>query len=858
MSLKAFDLVPVVDKVNLSGDKTKSSIECLELVQENLYIGTTDCFLIHYAIEQGISPTGKTTFMNKLQRHKHLGLRKPIKQLLACAAVGQLLVLCDGNVYSVSMYGLELRIGANKEMFKGVTVMARNNKPPVFNPDEVQICIGTKRKTVQIYTLTTNGCMMLKEINLTDPPNVLAIDSQTICTTLGHQYFLIDYVTSAVQELFMYEAHNVLPMVKRIGHEEFLLNGPTDTMGMIVTAEGLSMHQPLTWSDGLRSVAYSYPYILVLGNSTVTVHSMLDQRQKQAMSFNGGIAINNMDDHVLVAMQKSVMAFVPIPLDKQIQMLLIDKRLDEAFDLLLVANRSNPIKYDTKFVKQVQAQAGFIHFADGNFSKASELFIKSSVDPREIILLYPLMMPANKNFLPSRPLLHNIKDLTVVVKGSKTVFAEAKKFLLKYLEKCRNQFPDAKIEIDTALMKLYAECNHTKLSELLSIQNEIFVEEALSWLTQFKRFHCLALYYCYLNQPIKSLELWHKLVDKEIMDATFPGINFVVNYLCKITNVDLIWTSIGWLLKTDEEVAIKVFTQRDDDLLKIDQVCDYLQKFPIALQIYLEYLVYNKKFAQEKFHTHLAVIYVNHVLKLMKAKIQVSEEVEAARSKLQTLLETSSLYRVSTILQKIGSLPLYKEIAILYGKMDQHDKALKILVYKLNDFEAAERYCDVISCDKDHKFKQKVFHTLLLVYLQPSSEEEEEDVRAEHFVIPVVKLLNTRQKEFDFIRVLDVLPNDWSVDLIHSFLSGSVRTKLSSLRTLKIQSSLSRQDYVDNKKYLVKFQHGRILMTDSSICDFCKKPFNEPISACYPNGTLVHAHCSKNKHKCPVTGKEFT
>ena len=29
--------------------------------------------------------------------------------------------------------------------------------------------------------------------------------------------------------------------------------------------------------------------------------------------------------------------------------------------------------------------------------------------------------------------------------------------------------------------------------------------------------------------------------------------------------------------------------------------------------------------------------------------------------------------------------------------MDQHDKALKILVYKLKDFTAAERYCQVNS-----------------------------------------------------------------------------------------------------------------------------------------------------------------
>ena len=54
--------------------------------------------------------------------------------------------------------------------------------------------------------------------------------------------------------------------------EEFLLSGPTNTMGMIVTADGLSQHQPLNWADGLTAIAHAYPYALVLGNSTITVH----------------------------------------------------------------------------------------------------------------------------------------------------------------------------------------------------------------------------------------------------------------------------------------------------------------------------------------------------------------------------------------------------------------------------------------------------------------------------------------------------------------------------------------------------------------------------------------------------------
>ena len=67
--------------------------------------------------------------------------------------------------------------------------------------------------------------------------------------------------------------------------QEFLLNGPTNEMGMVVTAGGVSQHQPLWWSDTFRGAAYSYPYVLVMGRLTITVHSILDQKEKQVRWF---------------------------------------------------------------------------------------------------------------------------------------------------------------------------------------------------------------------------------------------------------------------------------------------------------------------------------------------------------------------------------------------------------------------------------------------------------------------------------------------------------------------------------------------------------------------------------------------
>eukprot|EP00794_Sanderia_malayensis_P017009 gene17009-18722_t len=605
MSLKAFEVVQVIDKVNFGNEKSKIIITCIDCSSKHMYIGTSECFVLHYVVEKSFSPNGKLIFQSSLQRHKHLGLKKPIQQLLACPASSKLLVLCDGNVYMLSMLGLEMKIGNTREVMRGATVMARNDRPLRFNPSSVELCIGTKKKAVQIWTVDNEKITVQKEINLPDSPSALAIDGITVCATLGNQYFLINYSSGKIQELFMYESHNTRQLVKRVGQEEFLLSGPTNTMGMVVTSEGLSQHQPLNWADGLTAIGYSYPYVLVLGNTTVTVHSMLDQRQKQAIAFQGGICLGDFDSGVFVTSQRAVYCLVPIPLDKQIQMLLIDKRVEEAIELSIVANTLHPSDYDDKFLVSIQTQAGFVYFAQGHFYQAAELFYESRVDVREIVALFPSLMPSNVIFQPSRPTLHNIKDLNQVVKGSKSLLADAKKFILDFLETCRGLpliYSGQMTEIDTALLKLYAECNHNRLIHIVSKDNSCYYEDSLLCLRQYKRFHALALFHCNRNEQDKAMEIWKRLADGQDLDLSFLGFDFLVEFLSSsVENHDLVWNYATWLLGKEESAGVKVFIDRpwkaitnDGSKLHPESVVEYLSKFPIALRIYLEHLVLHR------------------------------------------------------------------------------------------------------------------------------------------------------------------------------------------------------------------------------------------------------------------------
>ena len=131
------------------------------------------------------------------------------------------------------------------------------------------------------------------------------------------------------------------------------------------------------------------------------------------------------------------------------------------------------------------------------------------------------------------------------------------------------------------------------------------------------------------------------------------------------------------------------------------------------------------------------------------------------------------------------------ECAILYGKLEEHDKALHILVHELKNFAAAEDYCVWNSESKDLPYRQKLFHTLLLTYLNSSTSEEE-------LIMAAVDLLNHHAPDFDAVCVLQLIPDSWSVQLLSSFLTGAMRESIHAQRMTRIAVGLAE---VENLTY---------------------------------------------------------
>lgn len=852
MSVKAFELVPALERLKLGSDKSLLQIRCIECWGSNIYLGTEDCFIFHYILEETIK-NGSVTFRGEKCSHIHLTVKKPVLQLKAASALDRMLVLCDGVVSILHLSTLEPIRGATK--IKSVALFYLNENPLESNPFSVEIVVALRKKNVLIFTVTEDKMILKKEICTTEPALALAVDGAHVCVALQSQYKIGNFETGHVQELFPYDREQVNPVVIRISQEEFLLSAP-GALGMFTAASGISLRPPLQWSANLISVVYTHPYILALNDEFITVHSILDQQQKQTLSFIGGHCLGEFDGRLVVTTASDVYILIPVAIEKQIGALLADFRVSEALSLAQNARKTGLSKEQfLKMFRQIQLKAAFVEFAQMHFEEAFNLFHEGKLDIRELISLYPRLIPASSDFVRSIPPLHEIADINQLARGDRVKVQEFKDFLLRYLEGVRGtpRGMNHALEIDTALLKLYAESGCSQLVTLISSDNACDVSECAACLEKQGRHHAQALWYYQRGNQEMAVRIWSCIVDGEYTDSTFPGLSFVTNVLARLTDLELLWKYVDWILERSEEEGVKIFMQHpeeevESDRMKPENIVDYISRFPKALVAYLEYLIFTRKSQKETFHTHLAILYIDRVTGHLKDTNK--EQLIQAREKLCCLLRESNLYQVHLLLGKIRDTELYAECAILYGKLAEHEKALDILVTKLHDFNAAETYCITASQGKDMACRKQLFQILLNIYLKPDNESRS-------LTSAAVALLNNNKAEFDTAKVLQLLPDNWSMELISQFLSSSIRKTINGSRMMRVEHMLARGAYLQAKQEAIACFSYAVSLTDDSSCAVCGKGFSEPAFARYPNGVVTHIACAKNKSVCPITGKLF-
>nr|XP_040019423.1 transforming growth factor-beta receptor-associated protein 1 homolog [Gasterosteus aculeatus aculeatus]XP_040019430.1 transforming growth factor-beta receptor-associated protein 1 homolog [Gasterosteus aculeatus aculeatus]XP_040019439.1 transforming growth factor-beta receptor-associated protein 1 homolog [Gasterosteus aculeatus aculeatus] len=869
MSVKAFELVPAVERDLLMGDKARINIECIECCGKHLYLGTNDCFIHHFLLDEVTSSKGKLSYSAQKLLHKYLGLKKPVAELRAASALERLIVLCDGIVFLVDMVTLEtMPSGAGGgAKIRGVTAFCVNENPVNGDPFCVEMgVLSSKRRTVQIYMVHEDRVQLVKEVTTPEQPCAVSVDGYFLCVALATQYMILNYNTGASQDLFPYNSERRTPIVKRIGREEFLLAAPGG-LGMFANAEGVSQRAPVNWSESVIGAAVCFPYVVALDESFITIHSMLDQQLKQTLAFRDGHILQDFEGKVILASTKAVYILVPLPLERQIQDLLAGHRVEEALLLTEGAQQNIPKDKFQILHKRILQQAGFIQFGQLQFLEAKEHFRKGQLDVRELISLYPLLLPASSPFTRCHPPLHEFADLNHLAQGDQDKVLRCKKFLISYLGEVRSTETanGCREDVDTALLKLYAEQDHDSLLDLLASDNACLLADSVPWLEKYNKYFALGLLYRCNGQDSAALQLWIRVADGDLQDSTRSDLyEYIVDVLGSCSSLDLVWKYADWALRKDPTVGVHIFTKRPASKelpqLNPDDVISYLGKHSQALLLYLEHLVLERRIKKEKFHTHLAMLYLETVLSLLSMSPTDEEKICRAREMLQALLRGSNLYHAQSLLGKMENCEhLLLERATLYGKLEEHDKALHLLVHELRDFPSAEAYCVWASSSRDSAYRQRLFHLLLGIYLDGNPAGNPQAAAGSgDLAMAAVDLLNRHGEVFDAVRVLRMLPEGWSLQLLRPFLGRAIRASVHASRTSQIAVGLAHSENLQLLHDRLKDCKKPIFVSEKKGCHLCHNTFSEPDVVCLPGGVPVHTHCVAQRVRDSPTKRQLT
>lgn len=157
-------------------------------------------------------------------------------------------------------------------------------------------------------------------------------------------------------------------------------------------------------------------------------------------------------------------------------------------------------------------------------------------------------------------------------------------------------------------------------------------------------------------------------------------------------------------------------------------------------------------------------------------------------------LPTGISYSIPNVLTRIEPFQneLVSECIILDGLQGHHGPALRLLTHGLGDYDSAIRYCLFggprnsaagTSELAEYELQCTLFHSLLdeFLHIQDSSDRIER----------TSDLLARFAAWYDVREVLDLVPEDWSVDILGGFFVHVFRALVSQTRESRIERALS-------------------------------------------------------------------
>ncbi|RCV41194.1 hypothetical protein SETIT_9G116000v2 [Setaria italica] len=420
----------------------------------------------------------------------------------------------------------------------------------------------------------------------------------------------------------------------------------------------------------------------------------------------------------------------------------------------------------------------------------------------------------------------------------------------------------------------------------------------------------------------EALQLLNQLVEESKSEMENTDFNkkfnpqMIIEYLRPLCRSDpmLVLESSLYVLERNPSETIELFLSEN---VPADLVNSYLKQHAPNLQsTYLELMLsMSETGINPNLQNELVQLYLSEVLdwyKLLKEEESWTEKTYSpTRKKLISTLESNSGYNTDLLLKRLPQDALFEERAILYGKMNQHLRALSLYVHKLQMPERAVAYCDrVYEEGAQQPSKSNIYFNLLQIYLNPRKAEKE----FEQKIIPVtsqypgiqksssttkfrggrtgkkvveiegaddirfspsgtdsgrsdgdgddaseggpimlneaLELLSQRWDRINGAQALRLLPRDTKLQDLVSFLEPLLRNSSEHLRNYLVIKNLISRANLQVKEDLYKRRQAVVKIDGNSMCSLCHKRIANSAFAIYPNGqTLVHFVCFRESQQ---------
>lgn len=121
-----------------------------------------------------------------------------------------------------------------------------------------------------MYMLTTETITPLKELSITEPALLLAINKEHVCIGMESKYIILNWESSQTQDIIPCEDKSI-QFIESVGSDEFLIRGPGH-LGIFVKPPGVSERAPLQLGKHCIGVTYSHPYIIALSANKISIY----------------------------------------------------------------------------------------------------------------------------------------------------------------------------------------------------------------------------------------------------------------------------------------------------------------------------------------------------------------------------------------------------------------------------------------------------------------------------------------------------------------------------------------------------------------------------------------------------------